>query len=76
MKKKQEESESKEKKKKTSKDGCSHYPGTEKKLLLLIESHYSFDAGGLAGIALKKIEMLKLKQRLRIEYITGKPYLL
>ena len=41
-----------------------------------MKSYYSFDAGGLAGIAFKEIEMLKLKQRFRTEYITGKPCLI
>lgn len=42
----------------------------QKKRLLLIKSYYSLDAGGLAGVPLEGIEMLKLKQKVenRIYY--------
>lgn len=72
---KKEESESREKTL-LLKVGHSSYLHAEKNLLLLMKSYYSFDAGGLAGIAFKEIEMLKLKQRFRTEYITGKPCLI
>lgn len=42
----------------------------QRKLLLLIKSYYSFDAGGLAGVVFEGIEMLGLKQKVenRIYY--------
>lgn len=72
---KKEESESRERAL-LLKMGRSYYLRAGKKLLLLMKSYYSFDAGGLAGIAFKEIEMLKLKQRFRTEYVTGKPCLI
>lgn len=43
------------KKKTTSKDGHSYCLHIEK-MLLLIKSYYSFDAGGLAGVVFEGIE--------------------